>query len=771
MKYAKVKRCLSCGLAFLLAAELAFGTGISTKAAEPNEQITEARQIVDATKIQAKITDNKGKALANIACELVDTSASDEHIATLVSDQDGLVEYSLKDLQSGTYKLSIPFDGTYTIKPSKGYTFSVEDGKIVKVDGDSFTGEETIEFTLTSINDTDTETPQPDQKTMIVQVTDQYGNAFNEQVFVVVDSQFPTSEGMAKRPTNGILKVTVDAGVESGEIRIASSQKANYTSNPEKITFTAKNQEILTVNGEKYDGTQTFSMKVTKNEVSSEDKATITRLNIDESKLPATGGNVALEVLGKNLKASLLNVNVYASNGSGNLTAVSTQDEETVQKYTIDVPANDTTENIEYVIACAVKGDVLSTLTTSFVVEGKEEQKPEDITSNAVITSVKATPEQVTSGGGNVKLEITGEDLTANNWGVKATAYIAGTDVPMADRLQVKVSDLTAEGAVITIPSNTLKNVIEYRIEVGALRENGIEAQATTTVQQEKKGDTVAINPKSVEMVDSLTLVATMEQNVTLGSEDMETVKNKIFIADFGNEHSNRIDLTENDTVTTEGNLLKITFENVPTLKSTSALFVEEGALKSTAGVNLKKFSWIVVSKAMITGIELKKEIFDAQGGLVRGILKGVSLEEADNITAKIFKAGIAKATDIPVSIGQGAEPTISFELPANETELTESYIINLTMGDTPVYVSSVVSVLASGMTETEQTLSAMTITGNNKLSENENSTEITVKVSKQVGELKTRLNLYGTNLDSTKTEVRAIDQNGVIWPVNHVPE
>lgn len=771
MKNAKVKRCLSCGLALLLAVELALGTGISTKAAEPNEQTAEARQIADATKIQAKVTDNKGKALANIECELVDTSASDEHIATLVSDQDGLIEYSVKNLQSGTYKLSIPFDGTYTSKPSKGYTFGVEDGKIVKVDGASFTGEETIEFTLTSINDTDTEIPQPDQKTMIIQVTDQYGNPFNEQVFVVVDSQFPTSEGMAKRPTNGFLKVTVDAGVESGEIRIASAQKTNYAADPEKITFTAKNKEILTVNGEKYDGTKTFSMKVTKKEVASEDKATITRLNIDTNKLPATGGKVALEVIGKNLKSSLLNVNVYASSGAANLTAVNTQDTATAQKYTIDVPANDTTENIEYTIACVVKGDVLSTLTTSFVVEGKEEQKPGNITSNAVISSVKVTPDQVSSEGGDVKVEIEGTELTADNWGIEATAYIAGTDVSMADRLKVKVSNMTANGAVLTIPNNTLKNQIEYRIQVGALRENGIETQATAVVQQEKKGATVAINPKSVEMVDSVTLVATMEREVQLGSSDMEAVKKKIFISDFGNEHSNRIDLTENDTVSVEGNLLKITFENVPTLKSTSALYAEEGALKSTDGVNLKKFSWIIVSKSMITGIELEREIFDAQGGRVNGVLKGVSLNEADNITAKIFKAGIAKATDIPVAIGEGGEPSISFELPANETELTESYIINLTMGDTPVYVSSVISVLAAGATETEQTLSAMTITGNNKLIENENSTEITVKVSKQVGELKTRLNLYGTNLDSKKTEVRAIDQNGVVWPVYHIPE
>ena len=44
--------------------------------------------------------------------------------------------------------------------------------------------------------------------------------------------------------------------------------------------------------------------------------------------------------------------------------------------------------------------------------------------------------------------------------------------------------------------------------------------------------------------------------------------------------------------------------------------------------------------------------------------------------------------------------------------------------------------------------------------------TNITVTVEKQVGSLKTVLRLVGTNLDATKTEVHAIDENGVIWPV-----
>ena len=64
-----------------------------------------------------------------------------------------------------------------------------------------------------------------------------------------------------------------------------------------------------------------------------------------------------------------------------------------------------------------------------------------------------------------------------------------------------------------------------------------------------------------------------------------------------------------------------------------------------------------------------------------------------------------------------------------------------------------------------------MTITGNNKIEETSSTTSIEVAVSKQEGELKTKLKLSGTNLNPKTTKVRAIDESGVIWPVYDVPE
>ena len=178
--------------------------------------------------------------------------------------------------------------------------------------------------------------------------------------------------------------------------------------------------------------------------------------------------------------------------------------------------------------------------------------------------------------------------------------------------------------------------------------------------------------------------------------------------------------------------------------------------------------------------INFEKDVFDYKGGTVVAKLSGVRLEELEegSIEATITNPGTLKTTDIPVKESYGAEPTVEFTVPENTTDATQSYLLSLKVNGENVYEvdgsnlarRAIVSVLPKGAKESDQTLSSMTITGNNKLDVGD-PTKITVTVEKQVGSLKTVLRLSGTNLDSTKTEVRAIDENGIIWPVYHIPE
>ena len=724
------------------------------------------------SKIQVKVVDKSGKAISGVKFELVDTSASDEHIADIISTAEGKLEYSVDNLQNGTYRLKMPFTGEYTCSPSKGYLYMVVDGKIVQIDSKDFTGTENVQFTLTKIGGTtEPDTPEANTKTLLINVVDKDGKPFDKCGFAIKDLAFPNAAGITKYPTNGTLKVTVDAYCESGEVQIASASSGKYTIEPEKISFTAKSGAFTTVNGQTYDGTQTFTIKVTENGGTEVEKPEIKSVMAEPASLTSEGGIVTFTVAGTKL-VSNLNVSVIGVTESAQIQPLKELDTDMLQKYVITFPANESTEAKEYMITAAIKGDLLSTQSVTVTVAGKEEiDNPGEITGNAKVTSAKVTPEQIDNYGGTVKLEVTGTDLTDNNWGVEAKAYIAGMDVAM-DKFKVEVTNITATGATLHIPENTMKNTLEYRIVVGAKTKDGIAEQATAKILQDAKGDSVRIYPELVEMVDDYTINITMEQNVTLGMDgDMAALRSRFFIADYGNENSNRIKLTDEDEITAEGNIVTITFKESPELKTTSQLYVKDSALKNMDGVNVGAFSWLITSKPRVTGIILEKDILDSKGGTVKGYLKGVRLNEVNDIEGKILMAGSSVATDIPVAIGSGERPEITFDLPENTSNLTQSYSISLTLGGIPVYVSSVVSVLPDGATDKDQTLSALTITGNNKTYTNEDSTEIVVKVSQQEGELKTRLNLYGTNLDSTKTEVRAIDQNGVIWPVHHIPE
>lgn len=729
-------------------------------------------EIAENSKIQAKVSDKYGNAVSGVKFELVDTSASDEHIADITSDVEGNLDYSVENLQNGTYRLKMPFTGEYTCSPSKGYLYQVADGKIAQIDSKDFTGTENIQFTLTKIGGTtEPDTPQTNAKTLLINVVDKDGKPFDKCGFAIKDLAFPDAAGVTKYPSNGILKVTVDAYCENGEVQIASASSGKYTIEPEKISFTAKNGAFTTVNGQAYDGTQTFTIKVTENGGAEVEKPEIKTITADPTNLSSDGGMVTFTVAGTKLMSNL-NVSVTGVTESAQVQLLKKIDTDMLQQYTVHFPANDSKEAKEYMIVAAIKGDLLSTQNATVTVSGKEEtDNPGEITGNAKITSAKVTPEQVDNYGGTVKLEVTGTELTDNNWGVEAKAYLAGMDVAM-DQFKIEVTDITATGATLKIPENTMKNALEYRIVAGARTKDGIAEQAIVKVLQDAKGDSVKIYPELVEMVDDYTINITMEQNVTLGMDgDAAALRKRFFIADYGNENSNRIELTDEDEITVENNIVSITFKESPELKTTSQLYVKNGALRSTEGVNVSAFSWLITSKPRVTAIVLEKDILDSKGGTVKGYLKGVRLNEINDIEGKILMAGSSVAMDIPVTIGSGERPEITFDLPENTSKLTKSYSISLTLGGIPVYVSSVVSVLPDGATDKDQTLSALTITGNNKTYTNEDSTEIVVKVSQQEGELKTRLNLYGTNLDSTKTEVRAIDQNGVIWPVHHIPE
>ena len=115
-----------------------------------------------------------------------------------------------------------------------------------------------------AINGLKVNTPQGDKKVLVVRVEDQDGNPVDDCAFVIKDSAFPNvADGMPKYPSNGVVKFSLtDSSQFGGVIRVHSWSSADYEGN--ELTFTSKNKEFLTVNGEEYDGIKEYTIVVTK---------------------------------------------------------------------------------------------------------------------------------------------------------------------------------------------------------------------------------------------------------------------------------------------------------------------------------------------------------------------------------------------------------------------------------------------------------------------------------------------------------------------------
>ncbi len=414
-------------------------------------------------------------------------------------------------------------------------------------------------------------------------------------------------------------------------------------------------------------------------------------------------------------------------------------------------------------------------------------KKPEK---TANITKITATPTEIPAAGGTVQLSVTGTDMTEDNWGLDIKTFISGTNQtqPASDKAgKATVKEITENSAVVEISANGMKNDVDFVISAGSKNGEEITKQAEVTVVQAGKGyTTTSLTPESVVLADDHTVVATFKSVIT--AVEGADLNKLVYIADA--DGNNRHDLTDAGKVTIDDQTVAVEYsESLKDIGTTSYLYIKEGALKTAimeSGSEVEKvvadIKWIIQTAARVSGIKVDKDLFDSNGGTVTATLNGYRVEdiELDKIEASIYRPGETSASDIAVTKDKDADGkiTLTFAVPKNTTQNTVSYWLNVKYDGTPVYESAAdsrgqrttISVLPEGKTEKDRTLSMVTISGNNKTEVN-NTTDIEVQVSSNVGELKTELRVYGTNLDSALTKVRAVDENGIIWPVYQISE
>lgn len=649
-------------------------------------------------------------------------------------------------------------EATYTISFAASGSSGSSEEMTVTVPKEGELGEETQEQTLIKVTASKTEITNTDRTVEF----DLEGTGLTEETGVKVLNQFSSPIEVEKKEVTGTgtkQKITLTFP----ENEFDQTYTVSFWANGDTGDIFKPNNKVETTIQHKVSGGTEKNPVLTAVEPS---KQTVTNAN----------RKVAFTLTGTDLTEETV-VEVYQKFApiTDKISDIRTVGTGTRQTVTMTLPENAGEENQEYTIRFypekAASWDEM--LTAAVTV-----QNDTGVSENAEITGVTAVPAVIGNGGGTVELKVTGTGLTADNWGVTAVAYLEGM-MEWPD-LQASVAEITADGATLVIPANTMKNQIEYKITVGVRDGSGIKEQAETAVIQAPKADNVSMDPRMVELSDDHTITAIFPEEVSAAETAETALKEKIFIADYGTEANKRA-LTDEDTVTVSNSQVVIKTKEPITLSSSSALFIKEGALKNADGLILKDISWQITSQPRVSKIALEQEILDSTGGRVTAHLKGSRLGELKegSIEGKILAAGESRETQIPVSVTYGEEPALTFELPENTADQTQSYLLKVTVNGSPVIEGisgnpaerAVVSVLPAGKNVDDQTLSAMTISGKTEAGSDSDLSEIALTVTQSAGELKAVLHLYGTNLDSGITKLRAIDENGIIWPVYHIGE
>lgn len=765
-----------------------------------NDAIAAGKPAVDDSVIKAKVVDEQGKPLSGIDFELIEEATADP-INIPASDANGETEYSVKNAYDGEFTLTIHTTSEYTFDPTKGYTYHVAGGKVTKVtvDGKDY-NEEIPTFTAKKIGggETDPGKPEASKKSLKINVVNELGMPVTDDKckFVSVDPLYPEAEVALETEGNGVFTAKFnDLRQVEAVVRLGKNSKDSYevTSAVKELTLTLSKGEIQTVNGEAYDGKKEYTFQVKKiGGGAEEEKGKITNAILAPQEFSANGGEATLLVLGEKLDKHLSVVVKLGGQVTDIQAEKSLNSTDTKHSYTIKFPTNETTQTKYYSVQCIVGASALENKYIPVTVAGKEEggEGPTDPETEAKITKITATPDSLPSKGGSVKLSVEGENLTANNWTAKAVGVLEGTD---ANRGTVDATDVTADGAIFNFDRNMIStNRIQWTIQAGPIVDGVMQPQKEIVIYQDKNIKVETVDIVEASQPDGQTIIVKFEKNVRVAELEAEELGKLIHISGVSEIDGQPADdsvyyLQKDDVVTANGDTVTIKLSQILKLSAgTAAIYFEQGALKTPEGVTLKEVHWSVTSNPSIYSIDYEKDVFDYNGGTAVAVLTGVRLDEINlkdpkRLEASVLDPQTLEKVDLPLTITNAAEdkaPTIEFPVPKNETDKTQSYLLSLELDGSPVYEGTgsnkakraVVSVLPKDADPNEPTISGMTISGNGKL-EGSTLTDLKVDVEKGLGQLKVELKLTGTNLDSTKTEARAIDENGVIWPVSHVPE
>lgn len=393
---------------------------------------------------------------------------------------------------------------------------------------------------------------------------------------------------------------------------------------------------------------------------------------------------------------------------------------------------------------------------------------------NASISEIFATNDQLPLAGGDTTVTIKGMDLNKAKLVTKLFKIENGgeTEVNLGDYMKGSFhGESTLQSAPFTFPE--VKKDTKFIIKASVDNGNTFTEKAIYQTSEGSNRETEALEPKKVFTVDENTLVVDFHEPV----EEARThsiLKNVHILAG-----SDKIHLTAEDTISFDGNTLRIDFKNPIFKDGKSHKLVVDGRTfklfnkKENREKENKEFESIIQKNApyiedaqFVKGYKL-----ESAGGKVVLKLKGYNLP--DNLKVKILENNKEKtALNVtPAITGSANEKTITFTAPENTTDRVQTYSI-LVSTDGVQYSSEVsnmqnrfrrmvVSVLPKNADVNAPQIDFMQIQsyGNADDGDITHTNLPTGQESK-----KTLVWIYGANLNADHTRLRLIDKNGVYW-------
>ena len=361
---------------------------------------------------------------------------------------------------------------------------------------------------------------------------------------------------------------------------------------------------------------------------------------------------------------------------------------------------------------------------------------------------------------------------------------------------QFYIADADNDSAEIHIvfPANTVEAERVCSITV-LCAEEGVKDRVKTVMQDAKPQDASKIFRLEVDdwqaaLVDDGVIMIRID-NPSEGVElnvAPEEIRDYIYLAtsDTNNEEDIRW-LTDEDKVSMKDNVLTIELADKEA-SLPAAVILRSGALRNAQGKYLGHRTidggnhYIYYhAGAHIEKMTYNKVTFRSDGGHVIATATGTNLDEAVpvGIYAKIFKNNDSDAVwtvsneDVVVN-SAGTQAVFEFDVPANDSDRTISYrLIPVVNGfnAVPTYIKGydVISVLPKGKNADSITLSCVDIQGE---SDEELAPErFVTEMKPEQFTAKFDIVIRGTNLHSKKAVLKAVDENGVVWPLLPVYE